>query len=121
MDLAALLDSQWVLVPTIQTMHDGSELRTWGVQANGVWIGRAHPVGPNPVEQALAHRHAALAYRFGLQSEFEHPGQTFDASEGALRTKWEAKYGADGPKWDAVSSSARAGYERMGTFRTKQA
>ena len=40
-DLAALLDSQWVLVPTIQTMHDGSELRTWGVQANGVWIGRA--------------------------------------------------------------------------------
>ena len=59
-DLAALLDGQWVLVPTIQTMHDGSELRTWGVQANGVWIGRAHPVGPNPVEQALARRHAAL-------------------------------------------------------------
>ena len=59
-DLAALLDGQWVLVPTTQTMHDGSELRTWGVQANGVWIGRAHPVGSNPMEQALAHRHAAL-------------------------------------------------------------
>jgi hypothetical protein len=65
--------------------------------------------------------HAALAYRHGLQSEFEHPGQPFDAAEGALRTKWEAKYGADGPKWDAVSSSARAGFERMGTFRTKKA
>ena len=59
-DLAALLDNPWTLVPTSQTMHDGTALRTWGVQAGGLWIGRAHPIGPNPVEQALARRHAAL-------------------------------------------------------------
>ena len=59
-DLAALLDGQWALVPTTQAMHDGTTLRTWGVQAGGLWIGRAHPIGPNPVEQALARRHAAL-------------------------------------------------------------
>lgn len=59
-DVAALLDGPWMVVPTKQAMHDGTVLRTWGVQANGLWIGRAHPLGPNPVEQALAHRHAQL-------------------------------------------------------------
>lgn len=59
-DVAALLDGPWTLVPTKQAMHDGSVLRTYGVQANGLWIGRAHPLGPDPAEQALARRHAAL-------------------------------------------------------------
>ena len=55
-----MLDGEWVLVPATQTMHDGTVLRTYGVQAGGIWVGRAHPIGPNPVEQALARRHAAL-------------------------------------------------------------
>ena len=59
-DLVALLDNPWTLAATVQTMHDGTVLRAWGVQAGGLWIGRAHPIGPNPVEQALARRHAAL-------------------------------------------------------------
>lgn len=54
------LDGRWVRVPTTQRMHDGSTLRTWGVQVNGTWIGRAHPIGPAPAEQALARHHAAL-------------------------------------------------------------
>lgn len=59
-DLAALLHGAWTLAATTQAMHDGTVLRTWGVQAGGVWVGRAHPIGPNPAEQALARRHAAL-------------------------------------------------------------
>ena len=39
-DPAALLDGEWVLVPATQTMHDGTVLRTYGVQANGIWVGR---------------------------------------------------------------------------------
>ena len=60
LDVAALLDGPWVLVPAKQAMHDGSRLATYGVQADGLWIGRAHPLGPEPAEQALARRHAAL-------------------------------------------------------------
>lgn len=82
-DPAALLDGEWVLVPATQTMHDGTVLRTYGVQAGGIWVGRAHPIGPNPVEQALARRHAALfAASKGmaavLQEALEAFGDEFD-------------------------------------------
>ncbi|MDY3551342.1 hypothetical protein R5W24_000417 [Gemmata sp. JC717] len=70
-------------------------------------------------EKQASDEHAALAYRFGLQSEFEHPNRTFDDVEPELRTKWHDRYGADGPDWDNVRGSARAGYERMHTFRTR--
>lgn len=85
-NLAALLDGTWVLVPTTPTMHDGSVLRTWGVQANGVWVGRVHPIGPNPAEQALARYHAALfATSKGmagvLQEALAAFGAEFDADE----------------------------------------
>lgn len=63
--------------------------------------------------------HAALAYRFGLQAEHEYPNKTFDEAEPELRAKWHDRYGADGPGWDGISGSARAGYERMHTFRTR--
>ena len=59
-DPADRFEREWVLVPAAQTMHDGTVLKTWGVQAGGIWVGRVHPIGPNPVEQALARRHAAL-------------------------------------------------------------
>jgi len=98
-DLAALLDNPWTLVPTSQTMHDGTALRTWGVQAGGLWIGRAHPIGPNPVEQALARRHAALfAASKGMaellsQALCDWPG--FDGDEdvsGADLVDWFAQW-----------------------------
>lgn len=60
MDEAGWLDGRWVRVPTTQRMHDGSVLSTWGVQVNGIWIGRAHPIGPSPAERALARHHAGL-------------------------------------------------------------
>ena len=59
-DVAGLLDGPWIVVATKQRMHDGSTLPTYGIQANGLWIGRAHPLGPDPAEQALARRHAQL-------------------------------------------------------------
>lgn len=45
-----------------QTMHDGQVWPTWGVQvvATGKWVGRAHPIGPSPAEQAEAGANAAL-------------------------------------------------------------
>jgi hypothetical protein len=52
----------WVRVPAWQTMHGGQVLPTWGVQvaATGRWVGRAHPIGPSPEEQAEAGVNAAL-------------------------------------------------------------
>ena len=38
------------------------------MQANGLWIGRAHPLGPDPAEQALARRHAQLFAAVGPRS-----------------------------------------------------
>lgn len=70
-------------------------------------------------ERQMSDEHAALAYRFGMQSEFEHPNRSFDNVEPELRAKWYDRYGADGPDWDDVSGAARAGYERMHTFRTR--
>ncbi len=61
----------WKLVPTIQTMHDGSILRTWGVQVQGTeqWVGRAHPIGPTPENQAEAQANAALFAASKLMAE----------------------------------------------------
>ncbi len=55
-------DGEWKWVPTIQTMHDGAVLRTWGVQvgANGEWVGKAHPIAPTTENQAEAHANAGL-------------------------------------------------------------
>ena len=82
-DPADRFERKWVLVPAAQTMHDGTVLKTWGVQAGGIWVGRVHPIGPNPVEQALARRHAALfAASKGmaavLQEALEAFGDEFD-------------------------------------------
>ena len=55
-------DGEWMWVPTIQTMHDGTVLRTWGVQvgATGQWVGNAHPIGPTTENQAEAHANGGL-------------------------------------------------------------
>lgn len=61
LDLAERFGQPWVLAPAVQTMHGGETLRTYGVRtADGLWVGRAHPIGPGREEQALAKRHAAL-------------------------------------------------------------
>lgn len=82
-DPAALLGGEWVLVPATQTMHDGTVLRTYGVQANGIWVGRVHAIGPGQEDRALARRHAALfAASKGmaavLQEALEAFGDEFD-------------------------------------------
>ena len=59
-DPADRFEREWVLVPAAQTMHDGTVLKTWGVQAGGIWVGRSHPIGPDPEHRAMARRHAAL-------------------------------------------------------------
>lgn len=53
---------EWHWVPTHMTMHDGSMVKTWGVQvgATGQWVDRVHPIGPKPVLQAEAHANAGL-------------------------------------------------------------
>ena len=53
---------EWRWVPTHMTMHDGSMVRTWGVQvgATGQWVGRVHPIGSEPTMQAEAHANARL-------------------------------------------------------------
>ena len=53
---------EWRWVPTHMTMLDGSLVRTWGVQvgSTGQWIGRVHPIGPEPALQAEAHANAGL-------------------------------------------------------------
>jgi hypothetical protein len=47
----------WTCVPTQQMMHDGTILKTWGVQVAGTdqWIGKAHPIGASPENQAEAY------------------------------------------------------------------
>ena len=85
-DVAALLDGPWVVVPTKQRMHDGSTLPTYGIQANGLWIGRASPLGPDPVEQALARRHAQMfaaskAMAAMLQEALAIHADAFDSDE----------------------------------------
>ena len=95
-DVAGWLDGRWVRVPTTQRMHDGSTLDTWGVQVNGIWIGRAHPIGPSAAEQALARHHASLfAASKGmagvLQEALAAFGAEFDADEdvpGADLVQW---------------------------------
>ncbi|MDB5402128.1 MAG: hypothetical protein JWQ55_4146 [Rhodopila sp.] len=47
---------EWTCVPTQQAMHDGTILKTWGVQVAGTgqWIGKAHPIGASPENQTEA-------------------------------------------------------------------
>lgn len=99
-DVAALLDGPWVVVATKQRMHDGSTLPTYGVQANGLWIGRAHLLGPDPTEQALARRHAVLfaaskAMAAVLQEALAAFASAFEANEpvpGADLVEWFAEW-----------------------------
>lgn len=74
------------IVPTTQRMFDGTCLKTWGVQADGCWIGRAHPIGPTSEDQALARRHATLfaaskGMAAALQEALAAFGTEFDADE----------------------------------------
>ncbi len=69
--------------------------------------------------QDVSDEHAAEAYRFGLKAEFDHPNETFDEVEPELRAKWEAQPKQDDPHWDDIHGSARAGYERMHSFRDR--
>ena len=64
-------DGEWERVPTIQAMHDGAVLRTWGVQvgANGEWVGKAHLIGPTTENQAQAHANAGLFAASKLMAE----------------------------------------------------
>lgn len=69
--------------------------------------------------QEVSDEHAAESYRFGLKAEFDHPNETFDEVEPELRAKWEAQRKQDDPHWDDIHGSARAGYERMHSFRDR--
>ena len=52
----------WRSIPTIQTMHDGTVLKTFGVQVQDTqeWVGKAHPIGPSPENLEEAWANAAL-------------------------------------------------------------
>ena len=52
----------WKWVSTIQTMHDGTIMPTWGVQVadTSQWIGKVHPIGEDPAHRAEAHANAGL-------------------------------------------------------------
>lgn len=62
---------------------------------------------------------AARAYRFGLREEANHATESFDEAEPTLRAKWDRQRAADEPRWDDVNGSARAGYEKMHSFRER--
>ena len=60
---------------------------------------------------------ATKAYRFGLREEANHSRETFDEAEPQLRAKWERQRDRDDPHWEDVDGSARAGFEKMHSFR----
>ena len=68
---------------------------------------------------ALDDEKATKAYRFGLREEANHPTETFDAAEPQLRAKWERQRDRDDPRWEDVSGSARAGFEKLHAFRVR--
>jgi hypothetical protein len=55
-------DGEWNWASTVQTMHDGTVLRTWGVMVEDTlqWIGKAHPLGETVEQQAEAHANVTL-------------------------------------------------------------
>jgi hypothetical protein len=62
---------------------------------------------------------AKKAYRFGLRAEADHTRETFDAAEPALRAAWERQRDRNDPAWEDVNGSARAGFERVRSFRER--
>lgn len=81
-----MLDGPWTLVPTTQCMATGRLLPTYGVKANGLWVGRAHPLGPSADDLALARKHGELfAASKGmaavLQEALDQFGEAFEADE----------------------------------------
>ncbi|MDQ2802768.1 MAG: hypothetical protein M3Y41_08810 [Pseudomonadota bacterium] len=52
-------------------MHDGTVLKTWGVQvgASGQWVGKVHPIGPTGKNQAEAHANGGLFAASKLMAE----------------------------------------------------
>ena len=53
---------QWRRLRTHMTTSDDALVMTWGVQvsATGQWIGRLHPIGPEPEQMAEAQANAGL-------------------------------------------------------------
>ena len=53
------------------TMHDGTVVRTWGVQVaeTGQWVGRVHPIGPDAPHEREAQANAALFAASRLMAE----------------------------------------------------
>jgi hypothetical protein len=100
------ISDNWERVPTTQTMHDGTVLKTWGVKitATGQWIGKAHPVGPNIENQAEAAANAALFAASKLMaallieatqawaSQFDHPADHDCSISGADLMEWFAQW-----------------------------
>ncbi len=69
----------------------------------------------NALDEATATR----AYRFGLKAEARYPDKTFDQAEPHLRDEWEAQRTGDDPRWEDIHGSARAGFEKMHSFRER--
>ena len=96
----------WRWVPTQMTMHDRTVMKTWGVQVTdtGQWVGRVHPIGPEPEHQAEAHANAGLfaaskAMANLLEEATQAWAEQFDGPEdkdlsvsGADLTEWFAQW-----------------------------
>lgn len=96
----------WERVPTTQTMHDGTALRTWGVQvsATGQWVGKVHPIGTTTEHQAEAYANAGLFAASRLMaallteatqawvSQFDGPADQDCSISGADLMDWFAQW-----------------------------
>ena len=60
--VAGPTEGEWKRTATIQTMHDGTTLPTWGVVVSDTlqWVGKVHAIGKEPEQQAEAHANAGL-------------------------------------------------------------
>jgi hypothetical protein len=53
---------EWKCTTTVQTLHDGSVLPTWGVLVSDTrqWVGEVHAIGLGPEQRAEAYANAGL-------------------------------------------------------------
>jgi hypothetical protein len=53
---------EWKRTITVQSLHDGSVLPTWGVLVSDTrqWVGKVHAIGQGPAHRAEAYANAGL-------------------------------------------------------------
>lgn len=89
-DWETLVEGTWVLAPTTQRMHDGTVLRTWGVEADGACIGVAHRFGSDLAEHVVALQQAAL---FAASKRM---AEVLREAANAFATEFDGDEGVDG-------------------------